>query len=378
MKLAAINIISFLFFLLPVDDGSGELWFQNAQEEKLIIFQDNEVKASEINNSIQDYEEYIIDPTLPNSYKIQFLFKLRELEKELENVDDQFDLTFSKFRYKKGVEILKMLHEKILALDHHFTTLNTFHEIQELSNPNSYPEFIKIKENLKESTAQKSSVPLPLILDSSPIVALGFSVVSSIFGENNKEERERDLEEISCLLDFTVEMHSDLKLIFYETSYLMASNEDLKEECYQLFKDYTKVIDYNLSLTECRNLDDWDKVYEQLDTLIVNLDGMIGTSTQLDRKQFIQKLNNLEFSIDRLLAFVDNYEDFIKQAEHYYQKFQTILSSYQNKETCFDSLPKEYHTLDLKIQTSIDKFKDTYNVKELQGSKLRDLLYGTP
>ena len=235
MKLAAINIISFLFFLLPVDDGSGELWFQNAQEEKLIIFQDNEVKASEINNSIQDYEEYIIDPTLPNSYKIQFLFKLRELEKELENVDDQFDLTFSKFRYKKGVEILKMLHEKILALDHHFTTLNTFHEIQELSNPNSYPEFIKIKENLKESTAQKSSVPLPLILDSSPIVALGFSVVSSIFGENNKEERERDLEEISCLLDFTVEMHSDLKLIFYETSYLMASNEDLKEECYQLF-----------------------------------------------------------------------------------------------------------------------------------------------
>ena len=131
-------------------------------------------------------------------------------------------------------------------------------------------------------------------------------------------------------------------------------------------------------MTECRNLDDWDKVYEQLDTLIVNLDGMIGTSTQLDRKQFIQKLNNLEFSIDRLLAFVDNYEDFIKQAEHYYQKFQTILSSYQNKETCFDSLPKEYHTLDLKIQTSIDKFKDTYNVKELQGSKLRDLLYGTP
>ena len=94
MKLAAINIISFLFFLLPVDNGSGELWFQNAQEEKLIIFQDNEVKASEINNSIQDYEEYIIDPTLPNSYKIQFLFKLRELEKELENVDDQFDLTF--------------------------------------------------------------------------------------------------------------------------------------------------------------------------------------------------------------------------------------------------------------------------------------------
>mgnify|MGYP000651205578 CR=1 FL=1 len=271
-----------------------------------------------------------------------------------------------------------MLHEKILALDHHFTTLSTFHEIQELSNPNSYPEFVKIKENLKESTTQKSSVPLPLILESSPIVALGFSVVSSIFGENDKEEREQDLEEISCLLDFTVEMHSDLKIIFYETSYLMASNEDSKEECYQLFTDYTKVIDYNLSLTECRNLDDWDKVYEQLDTLIVNLDGMIGTTTQLDRKQFIQKLNNLEFSIDRLLAFVDNYEDFIKQGEHYYQKFQTILSSYQNKETCFDSLPKEYHTLDLKIQTSIDKFKDTYNVKELQGSKLRDLLYGTP
>ena len=219
---------------------------------------------------------------------------------------------------------------------------------------------------------------MPAFLDVNPLVTLGYSLVSSVFGNSNKEERSRDLEEISCLLDFTLDMHSDLKIIMYETSYLTVGNVELKEECLQLFKDYTKVIDYNLSLPECRDMDDWDKVYEQLDELILKLEGTIGATTHMERKQFIQKLNNLEFSIDRLLNFVDSYDDYVKQGEHYYQKFQTILSSYENKEMCISELPKEYHTLELKIQTSIDKFKNTYNVAELQGGKLRDLLYGAP
>ena len=111
-------------------------------------------------------------------------------------------------------------------------------------------------------------------------------------------------------------MHSDLKIIMYETSYLTVANNDLKDECLQLFRDYTKVIDYDMSLTECRDLDDWDKVYEQLHTLILTLEGKIGATADMERKQFVQKLNNLEFSIDRLLNFVDNYDDFVKQGEH--------------------------------------------------------------
>jgi len=83
MKFTVIHIISFFLFLSPLDSESGELWFQNAQEEKLIIFQDSEVKAMAINKAIRDYEEYINDPSLPDSYKIQFLFKIRELDKEL-------------------------------------------------------------------------------------------------------------------------------------------------------------------------------------------------------------------------------------------------------------------------------------------------------
>lgn len=379
MKSIPLYIMTLFISILP---GNGrdidENWLQNTKEEKAELIHKNEKVRSNIINAIYGYEEYVNDSRLSNEYRMHFLFKIRKLETELSNIDDQFDLNFSQFRYKKGIEILKMIHEKILSLDHHFTTLSTFHEIQELSNPHSYPEFIKIKENIKESTKQKTSVEMPALLDVNPLVTLGFSLVSSIFGDNNKAERTRDLEEISCLLDFTVNMHSDLKIIMYETSYLTVANNDLKEECLQLFKDYTKVIGYNSTLTECRDLDDWDKVYEQLDTLILTLEGNIGATTDLERKQFIQKLNNLEFSIDRLLNFVDSYDDFVRQGEHYYQKFQTILQSYQNKEVCISELPKDYHTLDLKIQTSIDKFKNTYNIAELQGSKLRDLLYGTP
>lgn len=379
MKTLSTYIISILLLSIMGEESDlSRNWVEDLKEEKASMFEENSLKESSILNTIDGYEEYINDPSLPNDYKIQFLFKIRKLEKELANEDDQFDLNFSQFRYKKGIEILKMIYEKILSLDHHFTTLNTFYEIQEMSNPHSYPYFVKIKDNLKQSTQQKNSVAMPAFLDVNPLVTLGYSLVSSVFGNSNKEERSRDLEEISCLLDFTLDMHSDLKIIMYETSYLTVGNAELKEECLQLFKDYTKVIDYNLSLPECRDMDDWDKVYEQLDDLILKLEGTIGATTHMERKQFIQKLNNLEFSIDRLLNFVDSYDDFVKQGEHYYQKFQTILSSYENKDVCMSELPKEYHTLELKIQTSIDKFKNTYNIAELQGSKLRDLLYGAP
>ena len=78
-----------------------------------------------------------------------------------------------------------------------------------------------------------------------------------------------------------------------------------------------------------------------------------------------------------LLDFLEKYNNFIGQGEKYYQKFEVIVSNYQNETACAGQLPQQYATLKQDIKFSIEKFREAYNIAELTGSKLKDLLYGT-
>lgn len=148
----------------------------------------------------------------------------------------------------------------------------------------------------------------------------------------------------------------------------------MKAECIELFKDYAKVVGYHTSLLECRKEDDWETMYEKLNQY---LNTMKETSLQPDgSKKVYQQQVNLEFSIDRLLQFMDNYSAFISQGGKYYQKFQTILNNYANEDICQSKLPRQFGDLKKDIELSILKFNEAYNISELQGSKLKDLMYG--
>ena len=50
----------------------------------------------------------------------------------------------SKVRYLKGLQIIKILYEKVLSLDHHFASVRSLNEINKISNPNQYPEYGKL------------------------------------------------------------------------------------------------------------------------------------------------------------------------------------------------------------------------------------------
>jgi hypothetical protein len=148
----------------------------------------------------------------------------------------------------------------------------------------------------------------------------------------------------------------------------------LKEECVLLFKEYTDVIGYKTSLSRCRNEDDWERLYELLNTYIENMEEDLGDPS-LNYKAY-KKQVDLEFSIDRLLQFMNKYNVFISQGEKYYQKFKTILNNYTNDAVCESQLPHQFSDLKEDIDDSIAKFDEAYNISELRGSKLKDLMYG--
>lgn len=306
--------------------------------------------------------------------KVDALIKLGEIKDAIIRMEEDYQIDLYRVRYRKGIELIKMIYEKVLGLDHHFTSLQTFQNVNTLSNPNSFPEFTKSKELLQSRMSKKQSVRLPQLLETNPYVSMTFTLVSSLFGGGEKKDREKSLDRVACIMDFTVRMNSDLKTVYYETEFLRANNQTLKEESIELFKDYVKVIGYKTTLQDCRREDDWETVYELLDTYIMEMKKESGANGS-PQKVYNQQVNII-FSIDRLMQFMDKYSAFIASGEKYYQKFQTILNNYTNEDICQSQLPRQFSDLKKDIEMSILKFNEAYNISELQGSKLKDLMYG--
>ena len=316
--------------------------------------------------------------TAPSEYLWALNRKL-DLRDELATLEEMYQLSMAKARYRKGLELIKIMYEKTLGLDHHFTSLKTFHNVAQLSNPNAYPEFQQAKEAMEGRLKKDNNMRVPSLLAGNPLISATFSLVASFIGEGEPKRKEKDLEKVACILDFTVRMYSDLNLIYYETEFLKEGNAKLKADCSQLFKEYTKMVGYKVELDVCRNEDDWEALYDLLDKYIAELEAAAIKSKDdpAANRSLMKGIANLEFSIDRLLDFLEKYNTFVAQGEKYYQKFEVIAANYPNEAACIGQLPPQYATLKQDIKFSIEKFREAYNIAELTGSKLKDLLYGT-
>ena len=85
---------------------------------------------------------------------------------------------------------------------------------------------------------------------------------------------------------------------------------------------------------------------------------------------------DLEFPIDRLIQYITQYNNFINDGEKFYRKFNVILNSYENEKQCESKLPLEFKRLKTDIDVAIDKFKVAYKPVEINGSKMKEILYG--
>jgi hypothetical protein len=292
--------------------------------------------------------------------------KIKEDQNELK-LDTQSEIT--KVRYIKGLQIIKILYEKVLGLDHHFASVRTFSEINKIANPNQYTDFEKLKGIVKQKKDKKQGIDLTQILNGNPLVSVVNTFTNMVVSSMTKEEKEEGLQNIECILDFTLRMQNDLNTIYFETAFLSRANETNKADIEILFKDYTKPIGYDKPLEVCRNQDDWDKVLKLLND---NLKILFEADSKDKRKLQIE----LSFPIDRLIVYITQYNNFINEGEKFYQKFNIILSSYENESQCNSKLPHEYKKLKQDIDVAIDKFNIAYKPVEVNGSKMKEILYG--
>lgn len=275
----------------------------------------------------------------------------------------------TKIKYLKGLQIIKLLYEKVLSLDHHFASSRSFQELNNMANPNQYKEFIKFKELVLAKREKKSRVELPALLSGNTIISVVQSVSNLVNASLSKEEKEKELETIACVLDFSLRMQTDLNTIYFETAYLQSSNLKIKQDIEVLFKEYTKPIGYSNSLEGCRTSDDWEMISQKTEEYLQKMKSNTGS------KQYKLQIN-MEFPVDRLLQFIAQYNNFIDQGAKHYEKFKIIVNSYENEKQCEVQLPAEYKKLKSDIDFAIEKFNVAYKPVEINGTKMKEILYG--
>lgn len=337
----------------------AEIKAVNSKYEKLI--NDENSKITAINAALAI--------AVSTEQKVDLLVQKDQVNREIDTLKMEVTSEISKIRYLKGLQIIKILYEKVLSLDHHFASVRTLNEINKMSNPNQYPEYEKLKELVSAKKDKKTAFDLTSVLGTNTIVSLVQTFTSMTTSSMSKDEKEKELGNVACILDFTLRMQNDLNTIYFETAFLQKSNAKMKEDIETLFKDYTKPIGYTSTLENCRSNDDWENVTLKMEEYLTKLKTTTGTA------QYKMQVN-LEFPIDRLLQFIIQYNNFIDQGGKFYEKFKIILNSYENEKQCESKLPLEYKKLKSDIDIAIDKFNIAYKPVEVNGTKMKEILYG--
>ena len=373
MKKYVCNILVLLWF----GTGYAGINFGNDEIENILKELNTEIAAANnksrtllIQKELQlDEVNQMLRTAIDTALKVDLLLKKDGLREEIKLILIVNGNDISKIRYLKGLQIVKILYEKVLSLDHHFASVRSLNEISKISNPNQYPEYTKLKDVISSKRDKKTSFDLTSILGTNTIVSVVQTLTNMINSSLTKEEKEKELANVDCILDFTLRMQNDLNTIYFETAFLQTSNDRIKQDIEVLFKDYTKPIGYSPTLENCRRNDDWEAITQKTEEYLSKMSAATGSSQQ-------KMQVNIGFPIDRLLQFIAQYNNYIDQGGKFYEKFKIILNSYENEKQCETKLPMEYKKLKADIDVAIQKFNVAYKPVEINGTKMKEILYG--
>ena len=376
-------------------DSTAALWLEpvlrDTEKEFDALRRAHEAAIEPLIARLADVNQLLMSPTNRRADRgFELLWERIQLEDALRNIESEADLKKTKLRYQKGIEILKMLYEKVLSMDHHFTSLKAQQEMLKISNPHNYPEFKEARGVIEDKMKKKFDFSLPAVLQVNPYLSTAFSLVGLMLGGKDDKDKKADVEKIACIMDFTVRMNNDLNTVYYETGYLMDANMTLKRDCEALFTECTRQVGYTIPLEHCRNSDDWERLYALLDNVVSKATGETSGQpanngynagaggmgqTTADPRVAAKVENNLQFAIDRIMIFINRYSDFVNQGNEYYKKFAKITAGYENEKTCSAIMPEQFVQLKKDIGQTLDKFNSAYKMPEVQGSKLKDMMY---
>ncbi len=344
------------------------------EEELIAIHNSYSIKFNQLEYKYKQLQNPSFSNTTTQD-KLKLILQKEEVLDSVKFYRQLKNLEVNKVRYLKGIEIIKILYEKSLSLDHHFTAIAALHDVQQMANPNNYKEFSLVREKLSIKKSKKQGFDLGAILGNNIYTSVIHSMLTLFNkGDISKNDKNEIMNNIECILDFTLEMNNDLKTIYFESVFLKKNSSKTISDIESLFSTYTEPIEYSLSLSDCREKDDWPEI-EKKANIYVQRQRFLSESA-INSGDAEKMEIDLEFSIERLLQLLYSYNNYINQSAQFYEKFAFMLDNYRERDQCHNKLPDDYIALKESIEITIEKFNNTYKPVELNGSKMKQLLYG--
>lgn len=301
--------------------------------------------------------------------KIELLIQERELKERLRELIKIAEIENLQERFTKGVHLIRILYEKCLDLDHYYSSTATFQEISAISNPNNYNEFKDLISELNSSRAGKQP-ELPNLLSSNVYASLIQKFVLLFNGQNkNISELESKLEKAECILDFSLNLTNSLNTIYYESEFLRRNNQLQISQIEELFMEVSSLIKYDKTLSNCREIDDWELLNNTIKERFSEAMG--------NKESSLNYYTDIQFIISKIINFTFNYIRSVENAKKYYEKFYFMLKSYGNDKNCQEKISSNYTRLKNRISSTIEKFEKAYLMADLDGSILKAISFGS-
>ena len=99
-------------------------WIETAYSDLDQLERDYYDHTEPLRMRLHDVDKTLSDPrNRTPECGFQLLWEKIQLEETLDELQQDHELKLLKVRYRKSIEIVKMLYEKILSMDHHFSSM---------------------------------------------------------------------------------------------------------------------------------------------------------------------------------------------------------------------------------------------------------------
>lgn len=325
-----------------------------------------EVKQSELIEEIERLDQEL-DALSSNQLeeRIQTLEKKQSSIEQLRKNEQEKEIELYRTKYQAGVLVIKDIIESLQKLKSQYAAVAFNDAYRDLSDPNHYPQYVQNMEYLKKKLV-KRGLSLPEVDMMNPILNAAYGVTRAIVsGQPDKNQKAREL---NCILDFTLMASQELNIVKYDLIYLQYSIDKLLRDSEELFRSYTRVVDYDK---------DFDRyIRDPNDQLAEKMEGYFHQINGSDLSTVEKEVQTIKYQLQKVMDGYIKYELFISQNTAYYEKFELIINEIDP--SCEDPatdayIQEKYKVVKERLSQAKNSFINAFS-KTIKQSYLKELI----
>lgn len=248
--------------------------------------------------------------------------KLDALEKRMKALEEAAreaelaTLDLDRIKYLTGHEALKVIINKLAALDFGTRFGDVMSQLERRSNPTSYQGF-KNAVGVIQKNLGPNALTLPQSnnagLLSNPYVAVAYSIGSLLFSRLRSPERAEKYQVLMCTLDYSTRTDSQRALVDSRLTDLLKDVTNMRAAAISLFDDYAKLVEFQGGYEE------WNaaRLKRGIDPIQASTTTFFAKLRQLEQEAQ-PKIQEIRYNFERVKTQIDAYEQLLGEVDTFF------------------------------------------------------------